>query len=172
MPTTARELNGNLVIDFGDGTDYTVYPVPGSVGIEIQTLLIGVALGTTMHGHGAEKVMEDTDRLTKLALGIPTKKRKQAPNRRMREFDEMRAARQQVIAQAAILWNTGGGGIDAVQDLLDEAGGGYPKALGRVMRSSGLGDQYEVLRTWLDSAADTSETASTPNPTGGPSTSA
>lgn len=180
MPTTAQELNGNLVIDFGDGSDYTIYPVPGKIGIEIQALLVGISLGTTMHEQGPEAVIENTERLTKLALGMPdapAKRRRRAPNRaeqaaqeRFTEFEQMRAARQQVIAQAAMLWNTGGGGLDAVQDLLDEAGG-YPKALGRVMESSGLGAQYQVLRTWLGSAENTSATASTPNPTGGPSTS-
>lgn len=149
MPATATEHHGDLVIDFGDGTTYTVYPVPGKTGIEIQTLLVGISLGTTMHGQGPEQVMEDTERLTKLALGIPAKKRKQAPNRRWTEFDRMRASRQSIVAQAAILWNTGGGGIEAVNELLNEAGG-YPKALGLVMQSSGLGDKYEALRTWLN----------------------
>ena len=183
MPTTAQEINGNLVIDFGDGTDFTIYPVPGSIGIEIQTLLVGVALGVTLHEHGANAVMENTDRLTKLALGAPTSEepkrfRKKAPNareqaavQRFKDFENLRAARQSVVAQAAILWNTGGGSIEAVGDLLNEAGG-YPKALGRVMESSGLGDKYKLLRTWLDSAADTSATDSTKNPSGGPNTSA
>lgn len=183
MPTTAHENEGNLVIDFGDGTNYTIYPVPGSIGIEIQTLLVGVALGVTMHEQGAEAVIENTDRLTKLALGVPTEKkltkfRKKAPNaqaqaavRRFKDFEELRGARQNVVAQAAILWNTGGGGIAAVEDLLNEAGG-YPKALGRVMESSGLGDKYQLLRTWLDSAANTSATDSTKNPPGGLNTSA
>ena len=170
MPTTAREEAGNLILDFGDGTTYTIYPVPGSVGVEIQGLLVGISLGVTMQEQGPETVMENTDRLTKLALGVPTRKRRQAPNRRMTEFEQLRAARQTVVAQAAILWNSGGGGIEAVDDLLNEAGG-YPKALGRVMQSSGLGAQYEVLRTWLDSAASTSETASTPSPSGGTTTS-
>lgn len=172
MPTTATETAGNLVIDFGDGSTYTIYPVPGKIGIEIQALLVGISLGTTLNEQGPDAVIENTERLTKLALGIPTKKRRQAPNRRWTEFEQLRSSRQVIVSQAAILWNTGGGGIDAVQDLVEEAGGGYPKALGRVMRSSGLGDQYELLRTWLDSAASTSATASTPNPTGGPSTSA
>ena len=87
MPTTAQEINGNLVIDFGDGTTFTIYPVPGSVGIEIQALLVGVALGVTMHEQGTDAVMEKTDRLTKLALGAPTdaaprRFRKKAPNAR------------------------------------------------------------------------------------------
>ncbi|WP_449281255.1 hypothetical protein [Leucobacter sp.] len=181
MPTTAKEHLGNLVIDFGDGTDYTIYPVPGSIGIEIQTLLVGISLGTTMHGQGPDQVLADTERLTKLALGMPTeasKRRRKAPNRaeqaarqRFTAFEGLRQARQQIVAQAAILWNTGGGGIEAVEDLLNEAGG-YPKALGRVMDSSGLGDKYALLRTWLDSAADTSATASTKSPDGGPNTSA
>lgn len=175
MPITAREHLGNLVIDFGDGTDYTIYPVPGSVGIEIQGLLVGLALGTTAAGQGNEQAFEDTERLTKLALGIPTKKRKQAPNRRMREFEQMRQARQQIIAQAAILWNTGGGGIDAVHDLLNEAGG-YPKALERVMASSGLGEQYKVLRAWLsggdpEPSSEAAGTAPTTTPTGTANTS-
>lgn len=181
MPTTAREEAGNLIIDFGDGTDYTIYPVPGAIGIEIQALLVGVALGVTMHEQGPEAVMENTERLAMLALGVPTEKPKKrlrkAPNQaeqtalaRYKEFQQLRSARQVIVSQAAILWNTGGGSIEAVGDLLNEAGG-YPKALGRVMESSGLGDKYQLLRTWLDSAADTSETDSTKNPSGGPNTS-
>lgn len=179
MPTTAREDAGNLILDFGDGTSFTIHPVPGHVGIQIQPLLVQIALGT--HQGDLEQLAADTELIAKLALGMPTdgKKRRRAPNRaeqerarRWREYDELRAARQALVSQAAILWNTAGGSFEAVLDLIDEAGGGYPKALGRVMRSSGLGDQYELLRTWLAGAAGTSETASTPSPTGGPSTSA
>lgn len=176
MPTTAREEAGNLILDFGDGSTYTIYPVPGSAGIEIQSLLVGVALGVTMNEQGPEAVIANTDRLTKLALGIPTEAKKrfrkapnqkeQAAQRRHAEFDQMRAARQTIVAQAAILWNTGGGGIDAVNDLLNEAGG-YPKALGRVMESSGLGDKYKVLKAYLDGVVQepSSETGSTPSTT-------
>lgn len=181
MPTTAQEINGNLFIDFGDGTDYTVYPVPGAVGIEIQALLVGVALGVTMNEQGPEAVMENTERLAQLSLGMPVakaRKLRKAPNQsgqasaaRYKEFQNMRAARQMIVSQAAILWNTGGGSIEAVNDLFNEAGG-YPKALGRVMQSSGLGDKYELLRTWLSSAGNTSETDSTNSPIGGPNTSA
>lgn len=181
MPTTAQELDGNLVIDFGDNTTFTIYPVPGKIGIEIQTLLVGVALGVTMNEEGPEAVIENTERLTRLALGAPEEQKKRfrkAPNQRdqaaavrFAEFENMRAARQSLVAQAAILWNTGGGSIEAVRDLLNEAGG-YPKALERVMESSGLGAQYKTLRTWLGSAADTSETDSTKNPLGGLNTSA
>lgn len=180
MPTTAQELNGNLILDFGDDTTYTIYPVPGKIGTEIQSLLVGVALGVTMQEHGPEAVMENTEKLAMLALGVPAEKPKKfrkAPNRaqqaaaaRYAEFQQLRSARQVIVSQAAILWNTGGGSIEAVNDLLNEAGG-YPKALGRVMEFSGLGAQYKLLRTWLDSADVTSETASTNNPTGGLTTS-
>ncbi|QIK63835.1 hypothetical protein G7068_12015 [Leucobacter viscericola] len=167
MTTTARELNGNLIIDFGDGTDYMVYPVPGKIGIEIQAILVGITMGTTGHEHGADRLASDTEKIAKLALGVPVKGR---TNKRWAEFDKLRSARATVVSQAAILWNTGGGGIDAVMDLLEE-GGGYPKALGRVMQSSGLGDQWKILRTWLDGVGLTSATASTPNLTGGLNTS-
>lgn len=167
MPITAHEHAGNLVINFGDNTEYTIYPVPGRIGIEIQVLLVGLTVGTTMREHGADRVLADTEKIAKLALGVPLKGR---TNRRWREFDQLRSARATIVSQAAILWNTGGGGIDAVNDLIDEAGG-YPKALGRVMQSSGLGDQYKLLRTWLDGAVATSETDSTKSPAGGPNTS-
>ncbi|MHA3724319.1 hypothetical protein ACXR2T_10610 [Leucobacter sp. HY1910] len=162
MPTTAREHLGNLIIGFGDGTDYTIYPVPGSIGLEIQALLVGLTLGTTAHEQGADQVISDTERIAKLALGVPLKGKS---NKRWREFDQLRSARATLISQAAILWNTGGGGIEAVEDLINEAGG-YPKALERVMQSSGLGAQYKILRTWLDGVGVTSETASTQSPTG------
>jgi len=173
MPITAKEHLGNLIIDFGDETSFTIYPVPSKIGIEIQALLVGITMGTTMHEHGADRLMADTEKIAKLALGVPLKGK---PNRRWREFSELRSARATLVSQAAILWNTGGGSIDAVNDLLDEAGG-YPKALGRVMQSSGLGEQYKLLRTWLDGAAQAqnsaaASTASTTTPTGTSNTSA
>lgn len=171
MPTTATETSGNLLLDFGDGTSFTVYPVPGKIGIEIQALLVGVGSGVTMYAQGPEQHEANAERIAVLALGLPAKKRRQAPNKRMREFAELRAARQNVVVQAATLWNAGGGGIEAVDDLLNE-GGSYPKALARVMESSGLGEGFEALRTWLDSAANTSATGSTPSLDGGLSTSA
>lgn len=68
------------------------------------------------------------------------------------------------------MWNTGGGGIDAVNDLLVE-GGSYPKALGRVMESSGLGEAFATLQTLLAGAGKTSAEGSTSTPTGGENTS-
>lgn len=172
MPTTATELNGNLVIDFGDGTSFTVHPVPGKIGIEIQSLLVGVGSGVTMYAQGPEQHEANAERLAILALGLPTKKRKQAPNRRATEFNNLRAARQAVVVQAATLWNAGGGGIDAVNDLLEEAGG-YPKALARVMESSGLGDGFKALQTWLNGEGQelNSETDSSASTTTQPGTS-
>mgnify|MGYP001039273168 CR=1 FL=1 len=182
MPITAREELGNLIIDFGDGTTYTVYPVPASAGIEIQSLLVGLTMGATMNEFGPDRVMSDTERVVKLAIGVnpnppSQKRRKRAPNqaeqeqaRRWQEFDSLRSARSMIVSQAAILWNTGGGGIEAVGDLFSEAGG-YPKALGRVMQSSGLGDQFTLLKTYLDGVANRSATDSSATPTGGPSTS-
>lgn len=169
--TTATERQGNLIIDFGDGTGFTVYPVPGKIGIEIQSLLVGVGTGTTLFAQGTEQHQDAAERIAKLALGYPTKKRRQAPNKRIQEFENLRAERQTIVVQCATMWNTGGGGIDAVNDLLGE-GGSYPKALGRVMESSGLGEAFAALQTLLAGAGKTSEEGSTSTPTGGENTSA
>lgn len=167
MPTTARETQGRLVIDFGDDNSFEIPPMRGRHGKEALDLLLGVTFGHTRNEFGQDAENDATERLRRMVLclnGIPGWVRE-------RRFQSLRSTQQQLVSQAAILWNVQGGSIDAVLDLLDSAGGGYPKGLGRVMRSCGLDAQYELLKTWLDSAASISATASTPNPTGGPSTS-
>lgn len=167
MPT-AREENRHLHISLDDGTEFTVPPLPGRYGKEATALLISVSMGAGE----IDEILPNTERLVKLALGQPLA----GWRRRQREFEDLRATQQEQISQAAIVWNCQGGSIDAVNDLFDEAGG-YPKALGRVMESCGLGREYELLQTWLNgvSKAPSSETASTADtstPTGTANTSA
>lgn len=171
MPTTAREEGRNLVIDFGESGTFTVPPMSGKQGRIALDLLLGITLGTTRHQHGQEREESDTEELTGLAVGFSGLRGRI----RKARFERLRAQQQQEVAQAAILWNVHGGSIDAVHDLLDEAGG-YPKALGRVMRSCGQGQAYEALMTLLNGADQalskaTASSASTTTPTGTANTS-
>lgn len=166
MPT-AREERGNLVIDFGE-TIFTVPPMKGKHGRHALDLLLGITFGSTQREQGIDAELAATEELRRMVLGLAGV----TGWWRERQFQRLRATQQQIISQAAILWNVQGGSLEAVLDLLDETDGDYPKGLGRVMRSCGLGAQYEALKTWLGSVAALSATASTKNPTGGPSTSA
>lgn len=166
MPITARENGRTLVLDLGDSS-FTVPPMPGRHGREALSILLGVTFGSTRKEDGVDGENAATEKLRRMVLGLEGI----GGWIRERRFQRLRATEQQAVSQAAILWNVQGGSIEAVLDLLDEAGGGYPKGLGRVMRSCGLGEAYETLRTWLDSVASISETGSTPSPTGGPNTS-
>ena len=171
MPT-AREDRGRLILELGSSGTITIPPLPGRHGKEALGLLIGITLGSTKKQHGIERVFQDTEKLTFMCLGVNGI----AGRLRRRKFERLRATEQEFVGQAAILWNVQGGRIDAVLDLLDEAGG-YPKALGRVMRSCGLGKPFETLTTLLNgvvqepSSAEAS-TPSTTTPTGTSSTSA
>lgn len=162
MPTIAYEEADRLVIDFGH-SNFSVPAIPGHLGKKASTLLVSVAMGVSDPAQTDDMVTE----LTEIVLGKQLARWKA----RKRAFENLRAPLQSVVVQAATLWNVHGGGIDAVNDLLDEAGGGYPKALGRVMHSLGLGEQYELLRTYLDGAAQAQNSpagssASTTTPTG------
>lgn len=142
MAMTAFEQNRHLNIDLGDGTMFTVPPIPGRIGKRLLGLLVQVSFGTNL-----ETADVDAEELAAEALG------KSAPGWEEREalYETLRASEQAQVAQAAIVWNVQGGSIDAVHDLLNtEAGEAYPKALARVMESCGLGPQFNQLRQWLN----------------------
>lgn len=166
MPTTAREDHGNLIIDLGGSGTFTIPPMPGKNGRQALKMLLDVAFGAARKESGPEGERETTERLTMMCLGCD----RISGFWRKRQFERLRATHQELVGEAAILWNVHGGSIDAVNDLLDEAGG-YPKALGRVLRSCGLGPAYEALTTLLDGAAQaqnsvTDSMPSTTIPTG------
>lgn len=172
MTMTAFEQNRHLHIDLGDGTLFIVPPIPGKTGRDMLGLLVSVAMGADI-----ANAFENTLRLARLTLGLPHEETPGIDGWQAREelYDSLRASEQERISQAAILWNVQGGSLDAVHDLLTtEAGEAYPKALGRVMRSCGLGQQFEVLQTWLhgesESPTSTASTAPTTGPTGTSST--
>lgn len=187
MSMTAVEQNRHLHINLGDDTMMIVPPIPGHTGRELLGLLVSVSFGSDLGN--AET---NAQRLARLSLGLPVKSVElegETPRtlppvdgltgwaKREKLFNELRASEQERVSQAAILWNVQGGSIDAVHDLLNtEAGEAYPKALGRVMRSCGLGQQFEALRTWLSGASatqtSTASTDATTTPTGGSSTGA
>lgn len=175
MTMTAFEQNRHLHIDLGDGTLIIVPPIPGRTGRELLGLLTSVSFGTDLVNAEA-----NAQRLARLALGLsaeaytphgeglqPLEPVAGLPGADKREelYESLRASEQERVAQAAILWNVQGGSIDAVHDLLStEAGEAYPKALARVMRSCGLGQQFEALRTWLsgESASPTHQGSTEP----------
>lgn len=159
MTITAFEQNRNLIIDLGDGTLFTVPPIPGRVGRELLGRLVSVAFGTDL-----ENAEESAMILARKSLGedLPGWEEREAM------FEDLRAPEQERVSQAAILWNVQGGSIDAVHDLLNtEAGEAYPKALGRVMRSCGLGPQFEALRTWLNGVSGSPTQTDSTAPTTG-----
>ncbi len=176
MAMTAFEQNRHLIIDLGDGTVFTVPPIPGSTGREMLGILVSVSFGTDL-----ENAEKNAQKLSRQSLGLPSRRGAKDGitgwQEREELYESLRASEQERISQAAILWNVQGGSIDAVHDLLTtEAGEAYPKALGRVMRSCGLGQQFDALRTWLSGESETpmsaDSTAPTTGPTGTSSTSA
>lgn len=167
MTTTAHEEGRNLVVDLGGAGTFTVPPMPGKHGKEALGILLGIATGSTSQEHGPARVTTETERLANMCLGLDGIR----GYSRRTQFRKLRSSQQEILGTAAILWNVHGGSIDAVNDLLEE-GGGFPKALGRVMRSSGLGHVFEALQTLLNgaspapsSAADSSPDTSTPTGT-------
>lgn len=172
MPISAREDGRNLTIDLGAAGTFTIPPMPGSHGKAALDLLLAVTFGHSRKQDGLVKEQADTEKLTNMCLGTDGVR----GYLRRRKFARLRASHQELVGMAAILWNVHGGSIDAVNDLLDEQDGGYPKALGRVMRSCGLGAAYEALTTWLNGASQalssaTASTETTTTPTGIESTS-
>ncbi len=168
MGMTAFEQNRHLHIDLGDGTVFRVPPVPGAVGITMLANLVKVSFGTDL-----PNAETDAQGLARAALG----ESEEGWEEREALYESLRASEQTRVAQAAILWNVQGGSIDAVHDLLNtEAGEAYPKALGRVMRSCGLGMPFAQLTTWLNGASaspgQTGSSAPTSGPTGTSNTSA
>lgn len=180
----AFEQNRKLHIDLGDGDIFVVPPIPGRIGREMLGIVIATAFGTD-----PAHAEEDAVRLGRCALGLPVGEAKRVNGvlpaypgiddheEREHRLQDLRGTEQLLLQQAAILWNVQHGDIDAVHDLLNTpAGEAYPKALGRVMRSCGLGTQFELLRKWLSGASvnptNTASTADTTSPIGTSSTNA
>lgn len=152
--TTAREQGTKLVLELGESGTFVIPAMPGKHGKAALQLLLGITVGSTAQEHGQERVHTDTQQLTNMCVGLSGPL---AVFRRTR-FARLRASQQELVTMAAILWNVHGGSIDAVNDLLEE-GGGYPKGLGRVMRSSGLGHVFEALETLLNGASPAPKSA-------------
>lgn len=158
MAMVAFEQNRHLHIDLGDGEIFVIPPIPGRIGKEMLGLVITQAFGSDV-----ANAEENSERLGRCAIGLPVdeivRQHETLPGypgvgdyaEREAKLEDYRAAEQTPILQAAILWNVQNGSLDAVHDLLNtEAGEAYPKALGRVMRSSGLEPQFNLLRQWLN----------------------
>jgi hypothetical protein len=130
---TAVEKGRNLVLTVGDGDDaivITVPPVPGRVGAAMLALWAGVLFAQS------EQPETDAENMAKLAVGEenwPT-------------VDELRYAESEAVVNAAIFWNVQGGGIDLVNEMLQD---GYPKARQTLCERNGYGELYSQLQTLL-----------------------
>lgn len=177
MTINAFVQNRHLHIDLGDGEIFTIPPVPGRIGKEMLGIVIATAFGTDIENSEA-----NSERLGRCAIGLPVEAEKRGEatvpaysglagwEEREEKLESYRASEQTVILQAAILWNVQNGSMDAVHDLLNtEAGEAYPKALARVMRSSGLEQPFQLLRDWLSGALANPTTAANTDATTSPS---
>ena len=144
MAITAREEKRHLIIDLGDDeTVLRIPPINGEAGRKATAKLVGITFGAT----SSEDVVEDdTEEIARVCLGegLP------GFDEVFEVFSSLRGTEQMLVGQAAIFWNCMGGSIDAVHDILgSDPGDGLPKALNRVMRSYGLGDQFKRLTSFL-----------------------
>ncbi len=138
----AYERGRKLIIDLGDEGDedlirITIKPLPAQKGAALQALHAGIAFGQ------AEDLERDATLMGKLAVG----------EENWPLIDELRWAEAEPVIHAAFFWNVQGGGIDLVNTTLNEALGGYPKALSTLMERNGLSQAFSLLQTLLSSDA-------------------
>lgn len=153
MTIKAYERGRKLIIDLGDETEpddlirVTVKPIPAAMGAALQALHAGIAFGQS------EDPERDVTFMGKLAVG--------EENWPIIDGD-LRWSESEAVINAAFFWNVQGGGIDLVNVVLNEALGGYPKALSTLMQRNGLSTAFGQLTTLLNSA----EGDETPAPDG------
>ena len=151
MTIQAYERGRKLIIELGEEADsddlirITVKPIPAKQGAALQALHAGVAFGQS------KEPERDVTFMGKLAVG----------EENWPVIDgELRWSESEAVINAAFFWNVQGGGIDLVNIVLNEALGGYPKALSTLMQRNGLSTAFAQLTTLLSSDAD----AETPEP--------
>lgn len=163
MTIQAYERGRKLIIDIGDEGDddmirMTVKPIPAKQGAALQALNAGVAFAQS------EDPERDVELMGKLALG----------EENWPVIDEqLRWQEAEAAVNAAFFWNVQGGGIDLVNTVLNEALGGYPKALSLLMQRNGLSTAFAQLQTLLHSDAASAtpapaDTSGTSTPDGSP----
>lgn len=140
MTIKAYERGRKLVIDLGDEGDedairIEVKPLPAKEGAALQALHAGIAFGQT------DELERDATLMGRLAVGVEN----------WDTIESLRWAEAEPVIHAAFFWNVQGGGIDLVNTTLNEALGGYPKALSTLMERNGLSQAFSLLKTLLNS---------------------
>jgi hypothetical protein len=147
---TAVEKGRKLVITLGDGDDdnlvITVPPVNTATGAALFALWAGIVFAQS------EQPEVDATNMSKIAVGEDN----------WPIVEDLRSAESTVVINAALFWNTQGGGIELVQEMLRE---GLPKARMSLAEANGLGTELSQLQTWLDgvSASQTLSPVATPD---------
>lgn len=152
MTIKAYERGRKLIVDLGDEGEedfirVTVKPISAKQGAALQAIHAGIAFGQ------AEDPEEHATLMGKLAVG--------EENWPIID-NELRWQESEAVVNAAFFWNVQGGGIDLVNVVLNEALGGYPKALSTLMERNGLSQAFGLLTTLLNS----DEADETPAPDG------
>lgn len=144
MTIHAYERGRKLVIDLGDEGDedfirVTIKPLSAEKGAALQALHAGIAFGQS------DDPERDALFMGKLAAG----------EENWQIIDgELRWQEAESVVNAAFFWNVQGGGMDLVNTVLNEALGGYPKALSTLMTRNGLSNAFGLLTTLLNSDED------------------
>lgn len=183
MQVSAREVGRRLELRVGgqddpDAVVVLVPPVNGAVGTALWGYYGGVLFVLQPE---AVQVQQDVVTMTRLAVGGYWDDDTPQPERERAEaqwalMESLRWEEAEAVAQAALMWNMQGGGMDAVEALLDPQQGGYQGAQELVLRRNNLWRLYSEIRTSSSSesgsatpAPDGSSGTSTPSGTWPPS---
>jgi hypothetical protein len=151
---TAEEQGRHLAITVGDGDEaiiFKIQPLNTKTGAALFALWAGVAFGQS------ETPEVDAEGFSRLAVG----------EENWAALDELRWAETERVINAAFFWQTQGGGIAIVNELLGE---GFPKAQETLLRANGLWEVFSQLQTYLSGVSgnqtpprDDTPGTSTPN---------
>lgn len=134
----AVEQGRRLVITVGDGDDaivVSVAPVNTKTGAAVFALWAGILFGQS------EQPEVDAGNMSKIAVG----------EENWDIIEELRYAEGEKVINAAFFWQTQGGGIDVVNEML---GGGFPKARETLLKTNGLWEEFSLLQTLLSGASE------------------
>lgn len=149
---TAEEKGRKLIITVGAGEDDAIVipvpPVSTAVGAGIFALWAGILFAQS------DQAEVDAVNMSKMAVG----------EENWAVVEELRSAESTVVINAAMFWNVQGGGIELVQEMLQD---GLPKARQSLAASNGLAAELSQLQTLLDGVL----ASQTPSPAGTPGTS-
>lgn len=149
---TAREKGRKLELTIGADEDedkivVLVPPVNTSTGAALLALWAGILFAQS------EQPEVDAENLGRIAVG----------EENWEIVNELRSAESSAIINAAIFWNSQGGGIEIVEQMLRD---GLPKARTALAEANGLAAALSALQTLLDGAS----VSQTPSPVVTPDT--